>query len=197
MHGWVYVMSGIEIADSALEGWAVGKPYSMATCIWVATLWFHRWKLLKQIVTVAVRLLFTWKSHKVIHGQTSLRETLLQLSYVKGRRRQLCCFTSPWLSPIFSSFWDIPCWTSGLQYEIDKTISNIIKFFFVIAIPVSVSRFTFLFRQVIVLISREYFSLFCYLTNTTASLAAKAKISAHDTTPGHEASTSFLALSMT
>lgn len=35
------------------------------------------------------------------------------------------------------------------------------------------------------------------LTSTTASLAARAKISAQETTPGHNASTAFFALSMT
>lgn len=35
------------------------------------------------------------------------------------------------------------------------------------------------------------------LTITTASLAANAKISAQDTTPGHEDSTAFFALSIT
>ena len=34
-------------------------------------------------------------------------------------------------------------------------------------------------------------------TMVTASLAARAKISAQDTTPGHSASSAFLALSMT
>lgn len=38
---------------------------------------------------------------------------------------------------------------------------------------------------------------FVWLTSTTASLAAMAKISAHETTPGHEDSTCFFAFSMT
>lgn len=39
--------------------------------------------------------------------------------------------------------------------------------------------------------------IYSILTSTTESLAARAKISAHETIPGHADSTAFLALSIT